>query len=79
MPGTIEHEFHGAKADRRYVDRWSILTRNNFDPDIDLKTNVWGMWELAGNKPQLRGDMNAYFAQRAEDATTLGAAQRMLS
>lgn len=79
VSGTIEHEYHGAKALRRYVDRWTILTRNDFDPDLDLKTNVWGMWELAGNKPALSRDINAYFAQREEDATTLSAARELLA
>ena len=79
VPGTIEHWFHGPKALRRYVDRWSILTRNGFDPSTDLKTNIWGLWELAGNKPALRRDINAYFAERREDDTTLPAARALLA
>ena len=79
VPGTIEHGFHGAKADRKYVDRWGILTRNAFDLDTDVKLNTTGMWELTGNKPALRRDIAAYFVARAEDATTLPAARGMLA
>ncbi len=68
LPGTIEHHWHGPKADRKYVDRWAILERNNFNPEADLVRNEWGLWELAGNKPRLRHDIAQYFRQRNEDA-----------
>jgi hypothetical protein len=71
VPGTIEHFWHGAKERRAYVDRWTVLTTNEFDPYNDLKRNSFGVLELAGNKPQLRRDMDAYFRSRNEDATTL--------
>ena len=73
VPGTIEHAWHGAKDKRNYVGRWSILSRNAFDPSIDLKRNTWGVLELAGNKPELRRDLDAYFRARDEDSNTLGA------
>ena len=72
LPGTIEHAWHGAKIKRAYVDRWSIVTRNGFDPDADLLRNSWGVLELAGNKPQLRHDIDRYFRTRDEDSNTLG-------
>jgi hypothetical protein len=68
LPGTIEHAWHGAKLRRRYVERWDVLARHRFSPDDDLKRNVWGVLELAGNKPALRRDMEAYFRQRDEDS-----------
>ncbi len=71
IPGTIEHFWHGAKERRRYVDRWQILVRNQFDPFTDLKRNVWGVFELAGNKPRLRRDIDTYMRQRDEDSNTL--------
>lgn len=71
VPGTIEHGWHGAKADRRYIDRWSILTRHGYDPDRDIKRNTAGVIELAGNKPELKRDLWRYFRQRNEDAATL--------
>lgn len=69
--GTVEHHWHGRKADRKYIDRWDIMTNNDFDPDIDLKKNVWGVVELTGNKPWLRHDLDVYFRQRNEDANSL--------
>jgi hypothetical protein len=71
VPGTIEHSWHGPKASRRYVERWDVLVRHGFDPEADLKRNVWGVLELAGNKPDLRRDMARYFRQRQEDANVV--------
>ena len=48
-----------------------MLTRHGFDPDVDVKRNVWGVLELAGNKPALRRDLENYFRARCEDATTM--------
>ncbi|HZT87394.1 MAG TPA: hypothetical protein VFA12_05445 [Stellaceae bacterium] len=74
VPGTIEHAWHGPKAGRRYVERWAILVRHGFDPTADVKRNLHGVLELAGNKPQLRLDIDRYFRGRDEDAATLGPA-----
>jgi hypothetical protein len=72
VPGTIEHRWHGSKVKRNYVGRWDILARNAFDPTTDLKRNTWGVFELAGNKPDLRRDFDSYFRSRDEDSNTLG-------
>ncbi len=72
VPGSIEHDWHGAKAKRAYVDRWLTLLRNHFDPETDLIRNTWGVLELAGNKPQLRMDIDRYFRTRDEDSNSLG-------
>jgi hypothetical protein len=72
VAGTIEHQWHGAKDKRAYVDRWQILERNHFDPATDLKKNTCGVIELAGNKPRLRHDIDRYFRSRDEDSNTLG-------
>jgi hypothetical protein len=72
VPGTIEHAWHGPKDKRAYVGRWDILARNAFDPATDIKRNTFGVLELAGNKPQLRRDIDNYFRSRDEDSNTLG-------
>lgn len=69
--GTLEHHWHGRKADRAYVSRWEILRRHQFDPTTDLKRNVYGVWELAGNKPGLAHDLDAYFRSRNEDGNLI--------
>jgi len=70
ISGTIEHHWHGPKERRGYISRWGILTKHRFDPVADLKRNTYGVPELAGNKPELRRDIDCYFRSRAEDANT---------
>ena len=71
VQGTIEHAFHGRKADRKYVDRWEIITKNDYNPVTDIKKNIWGVSELAGNKPELTLDLLHYASQRNEDINSL--------
>lgn len=70
VSGSVEHRWHGQKRKRAYVDRWSILIKNGFDPSIDLKRNTWGVVELAGNKPELRHDIDLYLRSRDEDSNS---------
>lgn len=69
--GNIEHLWHGSKDKRKYIDRWSILKKHNFDPVADMKKNTFGVLEWAGTKPLLHNDVTRYFGQRDEDANTL--------
>jgi hypothetical protein len=71
VPGTIEHGWHGSKLKRAYVDRWTVLVRNAFDPQVDLVRNTWGVLELAGEKPRLRHEIDLYFRSRCEDANVV--------
>lgn len=70
--GTLEHRWHGRKAERKYVDRWQMILEHKFDPDSDLKRNSYGVLELAGNKPLLTRDLDHYFRQRNEDVNSIG-------
>lgn len=72
IPFNIEHAWHGSKKLRRYIDRWTILTRNKFDPDRDVKLNSSGVIDLTGNKPQLKQDAWRYFQERHEDSNYVG-------
>jgi hypothetical protein len=69
--GTLLHNFHGNKADRRYQDRWQILTTNNFDPLRDIIKDANGLWQLQGDKIKLRDDIIMYFRQRNEDSVDM--------
>lgn len=69
VPGTILHSFHGAKNKRRYLERWEILTRWQFDPRKDLRRNSHGVIELTAAGERLRPDLRRYFAERDEDCT----------
>lgn len=68
VPGTVMHHWHGSKKHRRYNDRWKILVDNKFDPVTDIYKDRQGLWQLRGNKPQLRDDIRAYLKQRNEDS-----------
>lgn len=71
MDGTIIHYYHGAKVNRRYYDRWQILTKNNFQPSLDLKRDWNGLYQLTDRIPKLRRDIQQYFRQRDEDNTDM--------
>ncbi len=68
VPGTLIHYWHGKKANRQYETRYSVLTRNQFDPVYDMVRDWQGLYQLAGNKPQLRDDLRNYFRARSEDS-----------
>jgi hypothetical protein len=72
--GTIEHRFHGQKANRQYWDRWQMFLRHGFDPTTDLKRNTHGVLEFAGNKPALEHEWDQYLRMRWEDDNGEGAA-----
>lgn len=71
VPGTLMHSWHGRKADRKYKERWDILTKNNFDPYTDLVKDSQGLHKLNMNYGErsirIRDDFRAYFRQRSED------------
>ena len=67
VPGLLLHHWHGSKKYRRYIDRWKILNNSQFDPNIDIKKDSQGLYQLTGNKLRLRDDLMTYFRQRNED------------
>lgn len=68
MAGTIFHHWHGKKSDRKYVERWQILFKNNFDPELDLKRDWQGLYILTHKGERMRNDIREYFRQRNEDS-----------
>ena len=71
IPGTIEHRWHGKKAQRGYLSRWDMFVRHGFDPFVDLKRNTNGVLEWAGNKPELKREFELYLMSRNEDCNSL--------
>jgi hypothetical protein len=65
---TINHFWHGKRADRRYADRWKIITDHQFDPYEDVVRDVNGVLRLTGTKPGLRLDSIRYHNARNEDS-----------
>jgi hypothetical protein len=68
MQGLWYHFWHGPKANRLYGSREKILTKNEFNPDLDLKRDWQGLYQVTNRKPQLRRDLQWYSRQRNEDA-----------
>jgi hypothetical protein len=71
VSGLIHHHWHGKKENRRYVSRWDILKKDQYDPKCDILRDTYGAIRLAGNKPELRDDLREYFRQRSEDSQEL--------
>lgn len=73
--GTIMHWFHGKKKDRKYWDRWKILTENQFNPFTDIRTDSYGtlMWvdDMTDRMIRMRDQVRAYFRNRNEDSIDL--------
>jgi hypothetical protein len=67
MSGTMLHYFHGRKAGRNYDQRWKFLVRAGFDPDLDLKRDWQGVWQLTERNIMLRDGLRAYARMRQED------------
>lgn len=70
MKGVVFHYWHGPKVNRLYGSREQILVDNKFDPDLDLKRDSQGLYQLTNRNPQLRRDLQWYSNQRNEDALT---------
>lgn len=68
VDGTIMHHWHGKKKDRRYIERWDILLDNHFNPELDLKKDWQGIWQLTDRSIGLRDGIRQYFKQRNEDS-----------
>lgn len=75
VPGNILHYWHGPKKARGYQDRWKILVDTKFDPDRDLKTDAYGLYQFADHGDlrsiQIRDKFRNYFWARREDSNEL--------
>jgi len=72
MPGSIWHHWHGRKKDRRYVERWQILAKHDYDPDQDLMHDWQGLNHLSDAGERMRVDLRRYFHVRNEDSIDVG-------
>ena len=68
IPGVIRHFFHGSKVNRKYSERWAILVKHNFDPNIHLTKTKEGLLIPSDKCPkELLDDIFQYFSERNED------------
>lgn len=71
VDGGIHHYYHGQKSNRQYADRWKILVRNRFDPELDLKRGWNGLYQLTDRNPKLKRELYQYFKMRNEDSVDI--------
>lgn len=64
VPGTILHHWHGRFEDRKYKERWNILTHHGFDPITDVTMGL----RLTLTGKRMEKDLRAYFEGRREDS-----------
>lgn len=67
IPGTILHHWHGRLEDRKYQERWLILTKNQYDPMQDIVRNKDGVIHLTQTGQRLTQQLTDYFLGRKED------------
>jgi hypothetical protein len=67
VDGTIIHHWHGSFADRRYKERWDILTKNEYDPAVDIEFTSTGLVQLSKKGQRFEQFLNEYFVGRKED------------
>lgn len=71
IPGTIHHYYHGKKDNRKYIERWDILTKNQYDPYTDVRHDRHGVLHLNltndARGRSIRDGLKQYFRQRKED------------
>jgi len=71
VDGSIIHYWHGSFADRRYKERWNILTKNNFDPLSDIGYTDKGLVQLSEKGKRFQKYLDEYFVGRREDGGNL--------
>jgi hypothetical protein len=67
VPGTIIHHWHGDKVNRKYVERWDILTKNKYNPQLDIKRGTDGLIGYTHDGLRLQTQILQYFKGRLED------------
>jgi hypothetical protein len=68
VPGIIRHYYHGTKKNRQYTERWQILIKHQYSPNLHLKYDSDGI--LVPRlicPPKLKEDIMTYFKERKED------------
>lgn len=68
VPGMLYHHWHGSQLARLYAYRWKLLVETRFDPDLDLKRDVQGLYQLTERSIALRDGLRAYGRARNEDS-----------
>lgn len=78
MEGSLLHYWHGKKVDRGYLSRWQILSKNIYDPNLDIKCDTQGLYQYTDRNPELRYDIRRYFLSRNEDSIDVPTQERVI-
>ena len=69
IPGIIRHYYHGSKKDRKYMERWQILVKYQYNPNLHLTYNNNDLLVPTDDCPsELLKDIFNYFKERNEDS-----------
>ena len=66
--GTIVHHWHGSLENRKYKERWQILTENKFDPKKDIQVDTNGLVQFTQCGLRIENEIMKYFTDRREDS-----------
>jgi len=68
VPGVIRHHYHGSKKNRKYMERWRILSDNYYDPYKHITRDTNGIIKHTKEMPiRILVDIYKYFQERNED------------
>ena len=68
VPGVVRHFYHGTKKNRRYTERWQILMKHQYSPNLHLTYDVSGILIPTNDfSSDFKQDIMNYFKERKED------------
>jgi len=70
VPGTLLHDNHGDKINRKYGTRGQILYKNGYDPNKDIKYDSSGLLQLEtweDRQIKMLDQIREYFSERNEN------------
>jgi hypothetical protein len=68
VPGVIRHHFHGSKKNRKYQERWQILVKHQYSPEVHVTRRPDGLLIPTAACPSaMLEEILAYFKERNED------------
>jgi len=67
VPGVIHHHYHGTKQNRKYNERWQLLIKYQYNPNIDVYYSKGILKPTETFSNEFKEDIMDYFRQRKED------------
>jgi hypothetical protein len=67
VPSRVYHLWHGDIKNRNYSDRHKLLSKFDFDPELDIKIGCNGAWQWARQRTDLANFLKQFFESRTED------------